>query len=349
VRALPQLRTGAWAWGGLLFAAAALPAMVHAADPRAAMTGSLELIMAALILFAVVRLLVAHDDARDRIAIMLVAGAALSVIPAVIQVAFGIGPDAFRSGGVMRAWSTFTEPNTYGLYLAGMLPLALGLAGRIPRTVLFAAAIALGLVLTGSRGAWAGAAAGLLALWLAVFRPRASIILAGCGALALLAAAVLLAPRELVLGRLDLGDWSTRQRLLILLTAWDGIVRSPVLGWGPGAFEPMLPALARQGLVDDVTMPHNLLLHIWFELGLIALLSFVILMGAALLALFRASRRTRDLRVAGLLGALVAMVATAQFGTLFIRGAQETFILLLALSAAQLRGRSSTPATRESL
>jgi len=341
VRVLPPVRAGAWAWGGLLFVAAALPALVTASYPRAAMTGLIELTAAAAVLLAVVRLLVVHDEVRDRVTVLLVAGAALSVVPAVAQVAFGIGPDAFRSGGVMRAWSTFTEPNTYGLFLAGVLPLALSLQGSRTRTALFAGTIALGLVLTGSRAAWAGAMAGLLMLWLTAFRPRASVLLASAAALVLLAGAALLAPRELVLGRMDLGDWSTQQRLLILLTAWDGIVRSPLLGWGPGAFEHMLPGIARQGLVDDVTMPHNLLLHIWFDLGLAALLCFVVLAGLALVALFRTGRRRHDLRAAGLLGGLVAMLTAAQFGTLFVRGAQETFILLLALSAAQLRGRTT--------
>jgi O-antigen ligase len=341
VRVLPGARAGAWAWCGVLFVAAALPAFITAAYARPAVTGLLEMVAAAVVLLAVVRLLVAHAGARDRVALLLAAGAALSVIPAIVQVVFGIGPAAFRAGGVMRAWSTFTEPNTYGLFLAGVLPVALTLKGSRSRTALFAGTIALGLVLTGSRAAWAGALAGLCALWLAAFRPRASVLIASAAAIALLAGAVLLAPRELVLGRLNLDDWSTQQRLLILLTAWDGIVRSPLLGWGPGAFEHMLPAIARQGLIDDVTMPHNLLLHIWFELGLAALICFTILAGLAIWSLFRASRRTRDLRVAGLLGGIVAMLVAAQFGTLFVRGAQETFILLVALSAAHLRGNAT--------
>jgi O-antigen ligase len=226
------------------------------------------------------------------------------------------------------------------MYLAGVLPLAAGLGLRPRRRgfLIAAAVIALGIALSGSRGAWAGAAIGMLALYAAVARLRASVIAGGLfGAAALVGFAFLL-PREWILGRFDLTDWSTQQRLLILLTAWDGITRSPLLGYGPGSFEAMLPGIARPGLLDDVATPHNVLLHIWFEHGLAALLCFTVLLAAYACTTLRAARRTRDPRLAGLFGGVLGMIAAAMFGTLFIRGVQETFILLIAITAALLHG-----------
>jgi O-antigen ligase len=211
-----------------------------------------------------------------------------------------------------------------------------------------AAGIGLGIILSGSRGAWAGALAGLLMFFLVTFRPRpGQIIAAACGALALLGA-VLLIPDGFILGRFDMTDWSTQQRLLILFTAWDGITRSPLLGWGPGSFEHMLPAIARRGLYDDVAMPHNIVLDIWFELGLLALICFITLCTACIAKAARAYRRTHDVRIAGLLAGIVAMIAAAMFGSLFIRGVQEMFILLIALIAALIHGHDSDTSSQHS-
>jgi hypothetical protein len=125
-------------------------------------------------------------------------GAALTAIPALIQVAFGIGPSAFRAGDVMRAYATFSEPNTYGVYLAGTLPLAIMLAisRRSVGYAIAAAAIALALGLTGSRGAWIGAFAGLLVFALTVFRLRLRTVLTISAFAAGLAVLVLALPRS---------------------------------------------------------------------------------------------------------------------------------------------------------
>jgi O-antigen ligase len=347
VRARGNVRAGVWAAAGFIFVLAMLPSVAQAVVPAQAVSGLLKFAVAACMLAVVVRILARHPSSATPTGWLLIAGACISLVPAFVQVAFGIGPEPFRAGGVMRAFSTFAQPNTYGVYLAGMLPFALGwaLAERRRGALIAVFAIAAGIVLTGSRGAWAGSLIGLLAFYIAALRPRFSVMAAGVAGLAALVAVVLLAPREFVVGRLDLGDWSTQQRLLILLTAWDGITRSPLLGYGPGSFEGMLPSIARTGLYDDVTMPHNVLLHIWFEFGLLALICFIALIAAYVVVAFRAARRMRDLRIAGLLGGVIAMLGAAMLGTLFIRGVQETFILLIALTAA-LPGVRAAPLPR---
>ncbi len=348
VRSIPsEPAARRWARTGSLFALAASPSLVRAVSPVGALQGMIELTVLAMVLAACVRWLTSRPDVARSALELLVIGAALSVVPAVVQVVFDIGPATFRSNGVMRAYSTFRQPNSWGLYLAGVFPVALGIAAarRSARWACTVAIIALGLVLSGSRGAWVGAAFGCVALVAAVFRLRARTLAAlGFGAMALLLL-IWLMPRELIAARLDFTDWSTGQRLLVLLTTWDGILRNPVLGWGPGSFEHMLPAIARQGLVDDVAMPHNLVLEIWFQLGLLALISFLALVTACLVSAFRVARRVHDVQLAGLLAGVVGMLVAAQFGTLFIRGVQESFVLLIALIAAHVLAHTTPSRT----
>jgi O-antigen ligase len=337
-RSLPG-RAGTWGGIGMLFIIAGLPSLTHAVDMRAALTGFAQLAVIAAVLAAVTRLVVNDERRVDNGLKLLLVGGAISLLPALAQVLFGIGPVEYRIGGMMRAYSTYAQPNSYGLYLCGLLPVALAVAITTRKARWYALALAIGvaLALTGSRGAWAGAIAGLGMYYVMTFRPRASTLLAAAGGIALIVIAFMLMPRSFIVGRFSMNDWSSQQRLLILLTAIDGIVRNPVFGYGPGSFEAMLPQIARTGLTDDVRMPHNILLHIWFELGLLALIVFVGALVAYYRAAFRVPRAERDPRLAGLVAGVTAMLAAAMFGTLFIRGIQEQFVVLVALTCATLR------------
>jgi hypothetical protein len=345
-RAGVRRRLGLWGAGGLLFAAATLPSLLRAVHPSAAVIGIVEMVILGVTLFVVARWLIRHPAYARDIIPPLVVGAALTAIPALIQVAFGIGPSAFRAGDVMRAYATFSEPNTYGVYLAGTLPLAIMLAisRRSVGYAIAAAAIALALGLTGSRGAWIGAFAGLLVFALTVFRLRLRTVLTISAFAAGLAVLVLALPRELLLARFDLADWSVQQRMLVLLSAVDGIARSPFVGHGAGSLAVLLGALGRQGLVDDVTMAHNLFLDVWFQFGIVPVLLLVFMATAFAIAAVRAARLTRDLGIASLLASATAMFGSAMFGTLFIRGIQEMFVLIIAMTAALVIQQRTKPA-----
>jgi hypothetical protein len=56
----------------------------------------------------------------------------------------------------------------------------------------------------------------------------------------------------------------------------------------------------------------------------------------------RACRAFADIRLAGLIAGVTAMIAASMFGTLFIRGVQETFAVLIALTAATVIHHRST-------
>ncbi len=340
-------RRGCWAIGGLLVLAGSSLSLIGAVSPAGAASGLLQLAVVATVMAVVSRELARTAVPVDSVLRLLLLGAAISLVVAAVQVILNVGPASYRTGGVMRAFSTYGQPNSYGLYLVGMVPLALvARSGGRASWALLVSLLA-GVVLTGSRGAWIATAAGLAVYGILRASPKPSTVLKGLAVLALIPLAVALLPRDFLAARVTLMDWSTQQRLLVLLVAWRGIVQSPITGYGAGSFGELLGKMAPSQLEDDVTMPHNLILEIWFELGLAAVLAFVTLMILYYGVAVRAYRRGRDIRIAAVVAAVTAMLVGSMFGSLFIRGVQETFVVLIALTGALVAARHRSHSTRE--
>jgi O-antigen ligase len=89
-------------------------------------------------------------------------------------------------------------------------------------------------------------------------------------------------------------------------------------------------------------MPHNLFLHVWFELGLAALLVLIVLIAGYYRSALRAYRRSRDVVLAGVIGGVSSMLCASMFGTLFIRGIQEAFLFLVAMTACAVVATNET-------
>jgi exopolysaccharide production protein ExoQ len=166
---------------------------------------------------------------------------------------------------------------------------------RFPAT----AAGALGLVLTRSRAAAAGAVIALAVRWLATARPSrlaiALVVLAWGGCLGVLVAGDRLSARlenTVLMGRAaaDAGTLSGRTEL------WSELLRHvadrPILGHGMGAFwdaERIEQVSTSQGWA--VSHAHSTYLDQWLDLGLVGLVTFVLMAaGAAAMALRRFRR-----------------------------------------------------------
>ena len=78
--------------------------------------------------------------------------------------------------------------------------------------------------------------------------------------------------------------------------AWQSILASPWLGYGPGQAGNVLPNFVpfeylNWGRNGEFTVPHNMLLSIWVELGVAGLFLFLGLYGSVCVRLWRATRR----------------------------------------------------------
>lgn len=230
---------------------------------------------------------------RGLLCVALVTGLVLSV-KAVNDYRLGnLTVEGYRVGGVGEG--IFGNPNDLALFLVTIAPVAVAmlLASRsILKKIFYAAATLLMMVavmVTFSRGAFLGLAAALaLMAWKIGRRNRVGVVLVGGACLALLAA---LAPGNYLLRLLSIfvpgldPVGSSDARLQILLRSiWTAIV-NPLFGIGMGNF----PLVSLRELVS-----HNAYTQVAAEMGLPALVVYMMFLLTPLKGLIRIERETYE-------------------------------------------------------
>ncbi len=323
---------------------------------------------AALLSFlAVIHLL---DSRRSVVllAVSLAVAAVGEVAFGTVQSALGLAPPSFAvAAGLYRAYGTFGQPNPYGGYLEmvglWLLPLSLWslsatvlLARRYRRlrwrgfvaaattrrrlvlqSLVFVTlsigvlASLVGIILSFSRGAWVGTAAGLAALLL--FAPktvrRIGLVGAFLGAIILLAGGWQQLPEPIRERAVQLvtqtrpfdvrdvqltgENWAVVERMVHWQAAWGMFLDHPLTGVGAGNFGVAFPDYSPHPVFRIARgHAHNYYLHVLAELGLPGLIVYVgLLMSAVLTMLAVVRRRTVGFDRAVALGALAATVAVA--------------------------------------
>jgi O-antigen ligase len=304
---------------------------------------------------------------RVLLAVLLATGA-LAALQGIYQFLFQVGPEGFvLFGRFMRAFGTFEQPNPYGGYLGLTLPLAVGivlggilpLAGRVRTRWLVGAAVAgilmlAALIMSWSRGAWLGFAAGLAAMVAAVAARsgRAAVValvlvvLVGYVALAGgLGLPPALAQRfSDFLPYVSLTDvrgvevtdanFPVLERMAHWQSALGMWTDHPWLGVGAGNYEVMYASYALPLWPLALGHAHNYYLNIGAEAGLLGLAVYLVLWGAAALAVWRATRQASGLCQAvslGILGVTVHLSVHNVFDNLFVHSMYLQLGILLGL------------------
>ncbi|HVF09716.1 MAG TPA: O-antigen ligase family protein [Abditibacteriaceae bacterium] len=285
---------------------------------------------ASIVWFFIIRALIKEREeatARHYFYIMaaITGGAVLVSVPAISDFIQTKNP---------RQFSAFYNPNLFANYGAMALPLALAWGldifrvkpknNALPKSLLVAMAvlsaliIALGLLVTSSKGGALALLAGvlmfLLALWRAQGRRlkeamRARRTVVAVVALVLIIAGSAVASRT-VLPRLQQLQGSDDNSTMFRYYTWRGTLRMaaarPILGWGPGSYPSAYPQFAITGYTRSA---HQLWLQIAAENGWLALLCLAGACVAAGVQGWRGLRGTAWPTAAGGLGALAAFVA----------------------------------------
>lgn len=326
-----------------------------------------------------------------------VAGATAQAALGLYQFIFGIGPEFFIVlGRFMRAYGTFGQPNPFAGYLGLVLPVALSLAlwgwqqvtsARRQRwaapmhrwqalawALFYSAAtllIAAGILASWSRGAWLGAACGVLVVL--VLRSRTAALLSGAALLIVLAALLLGAftpdviPKPIAARMQDVPayfgltdilsepltdeNFSVVERLAHWVAAQRMWERAPWLGVGPGNYATIYPEVRLPKWEDALGHAHNVYLNVLAETGLLGFAAYIGLMVTALVWTWgrarKAARSGSDdghwlaALAVGVVGVLVHLNVHNIVDNLYVQGIVLQVGLWLALVGLKFDGEKS--------
>jgi putative inorganic carbon (hco3(-)) transporter len=314
-------------------------------------------------------------DRRSRwlVVAALFAGALSQAALGAYQFLRQVGPDGFLlPGGFMRAYGTLEQPNPYAGYLGYTTPLAASLAlaalavasrKRSLRLWLIAAALvgvtaalAAGIAMSWSRGAWLGLAAALVAVaglrnWRTAGVTLALVVAVGL-VVALVGTGWLPSP---VAGRVaDLGGYFsapdparteiTDENFSVLerLAHWQAGLRmfdeAPSLGVGIGNYAANYSRYPQPHWYEPLGHAHNVFINFLAETGLLGLAAFLAFwLGIAALAVragWNAADRWNVALALGVLGGWVYLTTHNLFDNLFVQHLQLQLALLLAVLQA---------------
>jgi putative inorganic carbon (HCO3(-)) transporter len=310
------------------------------------------------------------------LAAALLVGACAQAALGLYQFVLRIGPDDFVIlGRFMRASGVFAQPNPFGGFLGLALPVALSLAiwawstflqpgvrrwGDLVWGVFFTAATVLigaGLLASWSRGAWLGAAAGVLVVL--VVRSKQAAIVSALAALLLISLLLLgafspaLLPQPLVERLADLPayfgltdvlaqpvtdeNFSVVERIAHWVAAQRMWELSPWFGVGAGNYAAIYPEVRLPRWEDALGHAHNVYLNVLGETGLFGLATYLALWGGVMGWLWQdacrstSQQRWRAAVAIGVLGMTAHLTVHNLVDNLFVRGMVVYVGLWLAL------------------
>lgn len=303
------------------------------------------------------------ETAGQRLALIgwLVGASASEALLGLYQSITRHGPEHFMIGGVlMRAYGTFEQPNPFAGFLGFTLPIVVAVflfglpKGRV-RQAAGAVACLLGaaVLLTLSRGAWAGQGLALLLVVMIGSRTaRHRLLTFGALGCILLAAMWPVLPSEIsgrlasvVTSAVDLGhlqdaavtpeNWAVMERLSQWYAGWQMFASNPLLGVGIGNYNAAYDNYRLDAWPVALGHAHNHYLTIAAEAGVIGLAAYlgflIVSLRAAAKAILLAPDRLARAAAIGILGSLAAFATHNMFDVLFVHGMGVTIGLLLSL------------------
>lgn len=269
------------------------------------------------------------------------------------------------------SYGSMREPNIYGSFSAAMLVLAAGfmllpvaeqhVGGRTARII--AASSAIALILSFTRGAWLGAACGLVLLLILGgrhfgVRVRVRTLLAPLAVVAVLSLVLWFSPFEAaeffrykVRNLLNVRSANAVVRLVAFGLAIEQFAQHPLLGWGTYSFAPLMAQGIDFRQLDNwqnLWIP-NFVLQVMHDTGIVGLGVFFALLGSIIRRGLRAARAAaeKDRARAVSLIALTASYCTLFVPFLFTTGFSLGYAWLLpALIGAHARVTLDRPVPR---
>lgn len=321
---------------GALWVAATVVGAVFSIRPEASRE-AIALLLLGVPVYFLIRHVFWTPTLRPRVEWLLIATTTTFLLAYLVQVLMqwrlwwsAVGPSVppLRPGDVGLTLGTV---NGVSLYIELLVPIAVWLSWTRWRSMPFSVGLALiggiALVITGSRGAWLGSAAGMLALLALIALTERNSLGRSIGRVPVparmlvvtlvVAAGLVLSP--ILVTRLAGGDAG---RIELWTAAWSIFLDHPLLGAGPGSWQGLraLEPITSGNLVV-LAAAHNSVLQILAETGVVGLVAAAVLAGAVVRAAVSsiasaadtATRRLRQIVLASLVAAAVHSLVDTQF------------------------------------
>lgn len=357
-------------WIQLLFVWVMALSLTQAATWRLGVPELLKWAQFVAVYFVAVQVL-GPQTRRWVVAALFIAGGAQACI-GVYQFLTQTGPEAFGVlGRYMRAHGTLRQPNPYAGYLGYLLPVAASLAmGALTAwrkkhsaailgvglgCAALAALLALGIVLSWSRGAWLGLAATAAVVLGLMSRKVWTVTLAAVVGAFLLVAfwspdwlpkpvtdrLAELTSYALAPSAADSEVTDANFSVLERVAHWQAGLRMfsdrPWLGVGIGNYEAAYAAYAAPPWYDPLGHAHNMAINFLAETGVLGTTAFILVWVAAARMAWRARRTDRELSRAfaiGIVGTWTYLTVHSLFDSLFVQHMQLQLALLLGCLVA---------------
>jgi len=283
------------AWAGFLFAAAA--SLLQAPDP----TGGLRLFLTLTTYAAVFALPYAVIQNRRATVQSLTVALCSSLIPSIFALLeLAMAPAILT--GEQRLQSTFTHPNIYAFYVVGVVTVILFMTcsttvtlSKFMRRMMFVYVgyLLMLLLLTKTRSAWLSMLIIMTGYAIVVDR-RWFLPMLGLP-FALLIPGVAERLSDLDSGTVDAGyeqlnSFAWRRVLWNDTLEWMAANPSSIFGHGLDAYQSYVPMFFSRGEGQVGVGPHNAFLQIYFEMGVVGLTSFLLIVAAIAFKLIYRSR-----------------------------------------------------------
>ncbi len=311
-------------WPLVVYAALTLVSAGFSLDPSVSVPDCKQLVL--LMIVPVVYDLARGSRADRILTVIITVGAASAFIGIVQYGVLNYDNLGRRMQGTLSHWMTYS--GTLMLVICASLARLLYGTGDRLWAAFVLPALLVSLALTLTRGAWLGAAAGAVAIFLTRDVRLVALVPLAAGVMFLVAPDVL---NSRVQSIVDVNDPTNRDRVA-MFQAGLAIVRDhPLTGVGPDMIGRVYPDY-RVATAVQASNPHlhNVPMQIAAERGIPALIVWVGFVGMTLAGLVRLLRdpRARPLAAAGL-GSMVAMLVAGLFEYNF--GDSEFLMLLLVL------------------
>lgn len=321
-------------FGFAAFLLAAIASPLWSVDPEASRWASGEALKMGLVYVAAASLL----GTPGRIRVVAWSMALAACVPAWYGMSNYLTETNLLEGYRTRWEGSFLDPNRLSMALVASVILLLSLRSRLKAPLFRFSLLALAglqiatIIATYSRGAVLGLGVGLLTLVLATpgGKGRALILVT----VVVLAVGALAPDRfwnrtETIVTYEE--DASAMGRINAWRTAGNIIERRPLTGIGAAAFTSAWASYAPGDAGSTAYVAHNLVLEVAAELGLIALLGFIVLTAACMRGAWRVARETSpvSLEARGLLAAISGYLVCQMFA-----GFMLSFFLFLLFGMA---------------